>query len=307
MSYRTFEAAQAAVLERHGVDARSRFVAAPSTGGRAHVLTVGSGPPAIVLNGIGVPGAMWAPLLAELDDLTLHAVDLPAFGLTDTSPDFARDLRRDAVGFLADVLDGLGLDRPIVIANSLGSLWALWFAAAHPERVTALVHVGLPALAAGSSAPLPMRLLSVPGLGPLITRLDPPSTRQVRRLSRMVGEHPLEPEMVDLIVATEQRPDFRRTFLVVLRQLLRLRGARRGLSPTDDDLIRVTQPNLLVLGRDDPMGGEEHGRRFVAALSDAELRTVAGGHAPWLRRADEIAEMISTFLYDRRSMTIAMP
>ncbi len=53
-------------------------------GGRAQVLVSGEGSPVILVNGIGTPAAMWAPLMAKLPGLRLYAVDLPGFGLTDT-------------------------------------------------------------------------------------------------------------------------------------------------------------------------------------------------------------------------------
>ena len=114
MEEQAFLAAQAATLSHYGVDFEQRFVPAPVVSGRAQVLTCGTGPDAVVLNGIGTPAAMWAPLLARLHGLRLHAVDLPGYGLTDTAPGIARDLRATARAFIGQVLDGLALDRPAI-------------------------------------------------------------------------------------------------------------------------------------------------------------------------------------------------
>ena len=51
-----------------------------------------------------------------------------------------------------------------------------------------------------------MRLLSVPGLGRLMMKIQPPSERQVKHLSKMVNEYPLPPEIADLLLATERLP-----------------------------------------------------------------------------------------------------
>lgn len=288
--------AQRRMLDRHGVDARSRFFEIPSINGRAHALVSGQGPAVVLLNGIGTPGAMWAPLMAELDRLRLFAVDLPAYGLTDTTEDFAEDLRRNAVSFLGDVLDGLGLDAPRFVSNSLGSLWASWLALDRPERVTAMVHIGCPALVLDTSAPLPMRLLSVKPLGRLLTRLQPPSEQQVEELSKMVKEYPLSPELADLLLATERLPDFRQTFLSMLHVLLRLRGSRPEMRLTAEHLARISQPTLVFWGRDDPFGPVEAGKRMVDALPAAELHVVGGGHAPWLTQAQRIGPVAARFL-----------
>lgn len=297
MPTRSFIDSQAAVLNRYSIEAERLFVDTAVIKGRAHVLVKGQGPPIVLANGIGTPAAMWAPLMAQLDGFTLYAVDLPGYGLTDTTPNLTDDFRSTAVRFLDEVLDGLGLDRPAVVANSLGSLWATWFALDRPTRVAALVHVGCPAIVLDTSAPLPMRLLSVRPLGRLLMKVQPPSPRQVEQLSKMVKEYPLPPEIADLVLSTEQQPSFETTFLATLHKLVRLRGARPEMALTADQLALVEQPSLLILGADDPMGAAPVGARIVDALPDAELHIVDGGHAPWLHHADQIGPLVSTFLH----------
>lgn len=295
MPEQEFIGAQDAALAAHGVDAEQRFVEVPVVEGHAQVLVAGSGPPLILLDGIGTPAAMFAPLMGRLGRFTCYAVDLPGYGLTDSGGRPSRDLRHTAVNFLSEVLDGLGLERPIVLGNSLGSLWASWFALAEPSRVSALVHLGCPALVLDTSAPLPMRLLSIPVLGQAMMRLQPPSKRQVEQLAKMVREHPLPPEIARLLLATEKLPRFEETFLDMLKALLTLRGARAGMSLTRDQLGRIHAPTLLVFGKSDPMGAEETGRQVEAAMPDAELHVVEGGHAPWIHHSDVIAPLVREF------------
>lgn len=292
-----FRDAQARMLAAHGIDASERWVDAPSVGGRAHVLVAGEGPPVVVLNGVGVPAAMMAPLMARLEGFSLHAVDLPGFGLTDTTRGFTADLRTSASRFLLDVFDGLGLDRAAIVANSLGSLWATWLATDHPTRVATLAHVGCPALFLGTSAPLPMRLVSVRPLGWLLTRLQPPSPRQVLQLSRIVHEHPLPAVLADLILATERLDHFDATFRATLNRLLRLRGSRPEMAVDADQLAAIESPTLVVVGRNDPMGGPLVGRAIAAAAPDGECRVVDGGHAPWIHHADQVGLVLSDFLH----------
>ncbi len=223
MPVNAFTAAQFRMLTRHNVDAESRFVEVPSIAGRAQVLVAGDGPPVVMLNGIGTPAAMWAPLMTELVDFKLYAVDLPGFGLTDTVRDLTRHYRATAVQFLCETLDKLGLDQAAFIANSLGSRWAIWMALDAPDRLSAMVHVGCPATALGTSAPLPMRLMSVPPLARLLMKLQPPSHRQVEQLAKIVHQYPLEPELANLLLATERLPGFEHTFLATLNTMVRLR------------------------------------------------------------------------------------
>jgi pimeloyl-ACP methyl ester carboxylesterase len=298
MHDRSFSDAQARVLDRFGIVAGRRQVVVPVLGGRqAHVLVTGDGPPVVLLSGIGVPAAMFAPLMARIDGFTQYAVDLPGYGLTDTTPGFADDLRANAVRFLCEVFDALDLVRPVVIANSLGSLLSSWLAIDRPDRVAALAHIGCPAIVLDTSAPLPMRLLSTRPLGRLLLRVQPPSERQVAQLAKMVHEHPLPSEIASLVLATERLPHFQDTFLATLHRLLRLRGQRPDVSLTAENLASIGTPTLLVFAKDDPMGGGRVGQRVAATMPDAELHIVEGGHAPWLHHADQIAPLIEAFLH----------
>lgn len=301
MSIENFRRAQSAMLARSGVAAASRFV--DVDGGEVHVLVHGEGPPVVMVNGIGTPAAMWAPLIATLDGVTVHAVDLPGFGLTERTEPFLPELRQQVVGFLSSVLDVLDLERPAFVSNSLGSLCVTWLALDRPHRVAHMAHVGCPALLLGTSAPLPMRLLSVPGLGALLERVQPPSPRQVRGMAKMVGEAPLPTELVDLLVATEKLPQFAPAFRPLLRQLLRLRGARPGAGLTPDQLAELTQPVALVWGADDPFGEPAIGQAAASSIPDAEFHVVPGGHVPWIHHPDDVARAIAPFLRRHRAAT----
>lgn len=290
-----FESAMEQVFDRYGVAAESRFVDAPVVNGRAHVLVAGEGPPLVMVNGAGTSAAMMAPLMAELPGYRLYAIDLPGFGLTDTLPAFVTDLRTNAVAFVRETIDGLGLDRVTTLANSFGSLVTMWAALDMPDRIASSVHVGCPAIVLGTAAPFPMRMLSTP-LGPLIMKLDPPSPNQVTRLSKMVGEHPLDPTIQDLLLETERLDGYAGTLTATYRRLIRLRGARPELSLTEDDLCRIRIPTQFIWGQDDPFGSPAAGRRVADAMPDAGLHIVPGGHAPWLGHGPEVGALTRSFL-----------
>jgi 2-hydroxy-6-oxonona-2,4-dienedioate hydrolase len=140
-----------------------------------------------------------------------------------------------------------------------------------------------------------MRLLSTRAAR-VVMALDRPSPGQVRRLARMVGEHPLPPEIADLLLATERHAGFGAAFRADLAQLLRLRGARPGPAHTPRHFADVGAPVLVVIGADDPFGGPDIGRRIAEASPQAESHVVPGGHAPWIHHADRIAPVITAFV-----------
>ena len=82
----------------------------------------GSGPPLLLLHGIGSCKEMWrpvVPLLARERDVV--ALDLPGFGESPRGAETVEGLARDVAAFA----DELGLERPHVAGNSLGGGIAL--------------------------------------------------------------------------------------------------------------------------------------------------------------------------------------
>ena len=84
----------------------------------------GSGPPRLLLHGIGLDADCWEPVRGALErERDVIAVDLPGFGGSPELPD------PPSVGTLADAVEGLvadlGLERPHVAGNSLGGAIAL--------------------------------------------------------------------------------------------------------------------------------------------------------------------------------------
>lgn len=293
-----FAAAQPRLFAAHGVEAESHFVDAPSIKGRAHVVTAGGGPPVMMIIGGGVPAAMWTPLMAEMQDrFTLHAVDLPSHGLTSPTRYARVTVRSLAVGFLGDVLDGLGLGRAPFVAQSIGGLWSIWLALDEPSRVQSLSCIGCPAALLGTSAPMPFRIMSVRPIGKLLMRLQKPSRRQVDKLGRMAGEDfDQHPELRDLMVALERIPHYGSDFVDLVHTVVRPRGAQPDVMLTAQQLAGVSTPTQIIWGTDDTFGPPSAGRRAARIIPNAEFHEVNGGHAPWLDSTAEIAELVRDFL-----------
>lgn len=292
-----FVRAQERALRHYGVDGESRFVDVDVLDGRAHVLVAGEGPPALLVPGAGLPAAMWAPLMAELTGFSLYAVDLPGLGLTDSTAYSWRTVRSFSGRFLDQVATGLGLERPVLVGSSVGGQWSTWRALDRPERIEALVLIGCPAGLLGTSAPLPLRLLTLPGVGWLANRLQPPSPKQVDQVARMAGEDFSEHvELRDLLVAAERLPTWSASLVPLVRTVVTVRGGRPGATITTEELRRLQIHVQVVWGDHDPFGGPEIGQRAVDLIPDAELHVVPGGHGPWFLGAERIAALLRPVL-----------
>jgi pimeloyl-ACP methyl ester carboxylesterase len=101
---------------------------------------LGSGPPLLLLHGLGMCKEVWRPVLGALArEREVVAVDMPGFGASAPGPRTVEELAEA----LADFAARIGLDRPIVAGNSLGGGVALTMGAAGAARaVCALSPVG---------------------------------------------------------------------------------------------------------------------------------------------------------------------
>src|SRR6202171_4330837 len=101
-------------------------------------LDAGSGPPVILLHGLGATNASMLPTLWDLArDHRVLAPDLPGFGGSE------KPIRSYDFPFFADWLrefmDGVGLDKADLVGNSLGGRIALEAGLSVPDRVNRMV------------------------------------------------------------------------------------------------------------------------------------------------------------------------
>lgn len=289
--------AQQRVLDRYQVTAQRRYVEVPATGGQAQVLVAGEGPPLVMVIGAAVPAATWAPMMARLPGRTLCAVELPGFGLTDPTTYHCDTMRRTAVDHLAGVLDVLGLGPSPFVTQSMGSQWTTWLAAEQPGRVVSQVMIGCPAFFLDTSAVLPFRLASVPGLGRLLMSLQRPSATNAERVMRMVGEEPAGlGELRDVLLAAQRVPTYTPSLLALLRAVMRWTRPRTSIVTTPDQLRAFRHPVRLIWGEQDPFGRPGTGRRIADLIPAADLHVVPGGYAPWFHHADLVAGLTREFL-----------
>ena len=87
---------------------------------------IGSGPPLILVHGLGMSKEVWRPVVPLLaPEREVVAIDLPGFGASPPGPETVEGLAQAVATFANE----LGFDRPHVAGNSLGGGIALALAA----------------------------------------------------------------------------------------------------------------------------------------------------------------------------------
>ncbi len=264
-------------------------------------IEVGAGEPALFLHGFSLCAAHWAPLMARLPSLRSIAIDMPGHGGSGAVDYSGVDLRNWFKEVLTGCLDELGLQSAHIVGHSQGAMIGMWLALDAPERVRSLVAVGTPAVAFGAHLEQ-LRMLALPGIGPLVTSLPGrvPQSMFGRMMVVNMGRHAVEtaPELVRAAHRAQRRRGFGKTVSTYLREMYDGAGSeppRYVLSAAE--LARIQQPVLIVWGEnDDHFQPIAEAKVKAALMPNARFEVVPGGHEPWLDDLATCAERVSTFL-----------
>jgi pimeloyl-ACP methyl ester carboxylesterase len=282
-----------------GLDCESRMLPLEDLALSIGVRESGAGDPVVFIHGSGMSGATWAPVMAHLPACRSIAIDLPGFGLSDPHSYSGRPLRAHATAQLTSVLDALQLERAALVGTSLGGMWALCLALDAPERVRAVVSIGMPAVALPGVRGDPFfTLLTIPGLGRIASRVIPAprSAKAVRRAMKgVIGQAALDrtpDEFCDVVSAGMRMPGWRDAMWTHLNLALRFGHARSENHLTDDELRSIAAPVRLIWGQDDVYGGPAIGQRAAELIPQARLDVMPGNHAPFLDDPERCAALI---------------
>lgn len=263
-----------------------------------HYLTEGSGPPVLLLHGLGGFAASWRHNLPALGrQATAIALDLPGFGLSSKPPGPYR------LAFFARTIDGfrmaLGLDRVTLVGHSLGGAVAAAYALACPTRVERLALLGAVVPGFDCRISWVYRLLAVRGLGELLGGLLWPGLLRAA-LARCFARP--EAAEVDFLVrggyAARVSPGGRAAFFSTLRSVradLVAEGERYRR-----DLASLALPVLLIHGVQDRVIPPAHAETVAADLPNAAVRWLQEcGHFPQIEHREIVNGWLAEFLLSR--------
>jgi pimeloyl-ACP methyl ester carboxylesterase len=292
--------AEADLFATTGLEVSESFLELASTGSRVRLLSCGSGPPLVLLHGVSLGAAVWAPLFDLLPGRRLLAVDLPGHGLSDPTRYRRGHVRQHARELIDDIFDALGLDEAPVVGHSLGGMLALWYAAGGGERISRLVAIGEPAVALpGVRVRMPLSLLTVRGLGVPVLRWPTPRSFHRRLLAQGLGRAEVAgapDSLLDVLRLSARRSENARTVNSLMHAIDHFRRPRLESVLTTAELAAIATPTMFIWGTDAPYLSAEDARPSIDQIPAATLHVVPGEHGPWLVDTARSAQLIQSHL-----------
>jgi len=276
-----------------------------------HYFCGGSGPPLVLVHGLGSSAAV--EFYYNLEPLAAHhrvfAIDLPGFGRSDKPVlEYTIDLFVRAV---SDLMACEGIGRAAVMGVSMGGRVALGLALDSPEKVERLVLVD----ALGVGAPrrvLAYSILLTRGLGELTLRGTARALRQMNPavIRRFWGWYLKRPNRVASIWSDERianhgtllaTPEYRAAYLSALRSIAGMRQLRNGVV-VEDRLPELRMPTLLIWGGHDHIFPASHARAAKDRIPNGRLEIFDdSGHTPQMEEPDRFNRLVLGFLREPAS------
>jgi pimeloyl-ACP methyl ester carboxylesterase len=238
----------------------------------------GAGEPVVFLHGAAGTSMMWVDYAAARGGRAMCAVD--------TIGEVGRSRQErpvegpdDLAAWLAEVLDGLGLERAHLAGTSYGGFLALNLAARHPERVRSLFLID-------PAGVVPVRLARFLAWGTAVFLASLLPARPRRAAGRALRTPFLDDPRVLRLAFYGQR--HHRTRLVRPEPL------------TDDQLRSIDQPTVVIVaGKSEVFRVAELCDRASTLLPDAAVEVVpCAGHAVVSSHVDLLTARLATFQQD---------
>jgi pimeloyl-ACP methyl ester carboxylesterase len=250
--------------------------------GRApvEVWEAGEGRPLVFLHGAGglMPNDRF--FLALAAKFHVHAPLLPGYGNSE-GEDELRDML-DTTLHTGDVIDRLGLVKPVLVGHSMGGMMAAELASVAPNDVEHLALI----------APAGLWLEEHP-IEDLFAKL-PFELPELLFHDVELGEQ-LMTAGLDL-----EDPDFLSEFLITSARRLGMAGKLlfpipdRGLSRR---LHRIKAKTLILWGESDRMIKPVYGEAFAAAIANSQLQTVPeAGHLVTHEKPEQVVDAIAALI-----------
>lgn len=259
----------------------------------------GSGPPILLIHGIGDNSTTWTTVQTKLAQrFTVIAPDLLGHGKSD-KPRADYSVAAYANG-MRDLLSVLDIERVTVVGHSLGGGVAMQFAYQFPQLVDRLILVGAGGVTKDVNVAL--RIASLPmgseALAALRLPMVLPAVQLVGRVGgALFGKTGVGRDIPNMlrILADLPEPTASSAFARTLRAVVDWRG--QVVTMLDRCYLTESVPVQLIWGSKDSVIPVSHGRMAHAAMPGSQLEIFEGsGHFPFHDDPDRFVALVEKFI-----------
>jgi pimeloyl-ACP methyl ester carboxylesterase len=274
-------------LEARYLDASTVFMHVKGTRLRVRDTGAKSAPVLILMHGLGSSLETWEPWARLLsNNYRVVLFDFPGSGLSepDSTGDYS-DAR--SLNLIKALMQQMGIERAVLIGNSMGGRIAWKFAAAYPTLVSKLVLISpdgfaSPGFEYGQSP-------KVPAILQLMRYFLPKPLLRANLVAAYAHPERLSDAQLDRYYELLLAPGNRGAMIARMHQTL--------LEEPGPLLQRIEAPTLLLWGEADRMIPQSNATDYLRALPNARLVLFPDlGHVPQEESPDESVQPLEQFL-----------
>ena len=250
-------------------------------------ISEGSGETVLFIHGLSGCKEEWEysiPFFSE--NFNAIAIDLPGSGNSD-KPDtnYTMDFYADAIkGFLEE----MGIEKAVILGNSMGGLISQSFTLKYPEKVKKLVLVDSAGInPSGSKSPISLNMDAFQkqkGFSPAI----------IKMMKKMLFYKPSEEtdKLIKRAISDMEREDYPAAFNAILSSAENV--IKADLS---EKIGSINTPTLIVWGENDKLMGPKVAMKFNEKVACSELVIIDKcGHVPMLEKPVEFNKAVHDFI-----------
>lgn len=287
----------------YGLETKDYYIHLVKADVKIRVTEIGTGDTIILVPGNTGDAFPLIPLMAELKGKRIIAINRPGGGLSDGMDYGKVDFRELAIETIETVMNTFQIASAPLMGHSIGGHWCQWFAMDRPERVIALVLLGVPGNIISTCPPLALRILSVHGINSILYKYAISGKKEKALKGLKVMGHSGEtlrklPEaMAECYYYFQQLPNYKKSSLSMMERINRPWGSNARIQIRENELRSIKQPVLYLWGTNDPFGSIAAGRYIAGCVKNALFHEVQNaGHLPWLDKAQECGAQTLEFL-----------
>ncbi|MBN1882022.1 MAG: alpha/beta fold hydrolase [Deltaproteobacteria bacterium] len=248
--------------------------------------------PVVFIHGFAASFYCWRFNVEPLAvDGPVYAMDLPGFGLSDKPKghDYSLDGYAD---FIAAYMDAMGIERAVLVGNSMGGGIAVKTQIRHPDRVAGLVLID--ALGYFNNEFYLYRALGTYPLGEILLSCNNRLIMKTILKTKVYRDNAyVTKDVVDSFMAVNKTENGRRSPVWVLRAM-----GTYPVIPTEE-IKSVSAPTLIIWGEKDRVLPVSHAELFSRDIEHTETVIFPDvGHMPMEERSGEVNDLIGAFIED---------